>query len=83
MARCEQCGNAYDKSFEITIDGRSHTFDCFECAIAALAPRCDTCGTTIIGHGLEADGTFYCCDHCAERAGVTALRDRARGTASS
>ena len=27
-------------------------------------------------HGLEDDGTFFCCDHCAEEAGVTGLRDR-------
>jgi hypothetical protein len=33
MARCETCGNEYDKAFEITLAGRSHTFDSFECAI--------------------------------------------------
>ena len=27
--------------------------------------------------GLEAgDGRFFCCDHCAEKAGVKGLRDR-------
>jgi hypothetical protein len=30
----------------------------------------------IVGHGLEDDGTFYCCDHCAEAEGVEGLRDR-------
>jgi hypothetical protein len=31
----------------------------------------------IIGHGLEKGGRIFCCDHCAEREGVTELRDRA------
>jgi hypothetical protein len=30
----------------------------------------------IIGHGLEKSGTMFCCDHCAEKKGVTELRDR-------
>jgi hypothetical protein len=77
MAKCDTCGNDYDKAFQITKDGRVHTFDSFECAIQALAPRCATCGTRIIGHGLEKDGIFYCCDHCAEKQGVKELRDRA------
>ena len=76
MGICAQCGNKYDKSFEVTMDGSTHTFDSFECAIAKLAPRCEQCDTRIIGHGLEADGVFYCCDHCAEKAGVSGLRDR-------
>jgi hypothetical protein len=77
MARCETCGNDYDKSFQVMMNGASHTFDSFECAIHALAPRCDHCDCRIVGHGLEKDGTFYCCDHCAEQSGVTELRDRA------
>lgn len=40
MARCEQCGNDYDKSFEVTMGGRTMIFDSFECAIQALAPTC-------------------------------------------
>src|SRR5438309_520835 len=27
MAKCEVCGNDYDKSFSITMAGRKHTFD--------------------------------------------------------
>jgi hypothetical protein len=76
MARCDRCGNDYDKCIEVVIDGSRHTFDSFECAIAAVAPRCKTCSTTILGHGVEADGAIFCCGHCAERAGVSALRDR-------
>jgi hypothetical protein len=76
MAVCERCGNDYDKAFQVVMNGRSHTFDSFECAIAMLAPRCENCGTTIIGHGLEAGGRFFCCDNCAEAKGVASLRDR-------
>ena len=76
MPRCETCGNDYDKAFQVVVAGKSHTFDSFECAIHKLAPTCKHCGCRIIGHGLEANGTFYCCDHCAEKAGVKGLRDR-------
>jgi hypothetical protein len=76
MARCETCGNDYDKAFEVIMGGRSHSFDSFECAIHALAPVCSDCGIRIIGHGLEKAGTFYCCVHCAEEKGETRFRDR-------
>jgi hypothetical protein len=76
MATCETCGNDYDKAFQVTMKGKAHTFDSFECAIHALAPTCEHCGIRIVGHGLEKDGTFYCCDHCAEKEGVKGLRDR-------
>lgn len=76
MAVCETCGNDYDKSFAIVMNGDTHVYDSFECAIHALAPRCANCDCRIVGHGLESDGTFYCCDHCAEKKGVDGLRDR-------
>src|ERR1700730_7070186 len=76
MARCETCGNDYDKAFEVTMNGTTHTFDSFECAIHALAPTCRNCGIHIVGHGLEKEGTFFCCEHCAEVKGVIGLRDR-------
>jgi hypothetical protein len=77
MAPCELCGNTYDKSFEVvTHDGITHVFDSFECAIHVLAPTCDHCECRIIGHGIESDGLFYCCAHCARHSGVTAAVDR-------
>ena len=76
MPKCEVCGNDYDKTIEIVVDGASHHFDCFECAIHALAPKCDHCGVTIVGHGIEADGSFFCCAHCAQHEGVMAVKDR-------
>ena len=75
--RCEVCGNQYDKAFEVVADGTRHVFDCFACAIHALAPRCNTCGTILIGHGMESSGKFYCCAHCARQAGVPEMQDRA------
>ncbi len=76
MAKCEVCGNDYDKSFQVIRDRETHTFDSFECAIHALAPACAHCGCRIIGHGVEAGGTFYCCAHCAKHAGVRGVDDR-------
>jgi hypothetical protein len=57
----------------ITTAGRKGTFDSFECALHAMAPTCGHCGCRIIGHGVEAaDGRYFCCAHCAEKAGVPA-----------
>ena len=76
MAVCEVCGNDYDKSFEVTLRGERHSFDSFECAIHALAPACAHCGCRVIGHGVERDGTIFCCAHCAAEEQVSGLRDR-------
>ena len=77
MGTCDVCGNTYDKSFTITRDGRTGTFDAFECAIHALAPTCAHCGCRIVGHGSESGGRFFCCAHCANSAGVEEIQDRA------
>ena len=77
MPVCDNCGNDYDKAFQVVQGGRTHTFDSFECAIQKLAPVCEHCKVRIIGHGLEAGGRFFCCAHCAERSGTQSLRDRA------
>ena len=76
MAQCEVCGNEYDKSFEIEMKGERHTFDCFECAIHALAPSCRHCGCKVIGHGVESGGAMYCCANCAGKEGVEGAKDR-------
>ena len=77
MAKCEVCGNDYDLSFDIVRDGTRYTFDSFECAIHKLAPICEHCGCRIVGHGIEADGTFFCCAHCARASGVRSVADHA------
>jgi len=77
MGTCEVCGNAYDRSFEVTTGGRTHVFDSFECAIHALAPVCESCGVRITGHGVQRGETIYCCAHCAGGEDRADLRDRA------
>jgi phage terminase large subunit GpA-like protein len=79
MARCEVCGNEYDKAFEVRMDGETHTFDSFECAIHALAPMCAHCRCRIVGHGMESNGRYYCCAHCAHQHGVAQVSDRPQG----
>lgn len=76
MTVCDTCGNDYDKAFEVTKDGRTYAFDSFECAIHKLAPVCSHCGIRIVGHGVEADNRFFCCAHCAGKAGASGLTDR-------
>ena len=65
MAKCEHCGNEYDKTFEVTFKGKTHVFDSFECAIHVIAPECDHCRCKIIGHGVENSGKIFCCANCA------------------
>ena len=78
MPQCETCGNEYDKAMQVTVAGKSHWFDSFECAIHALAPACAHCGCKVIGHGAEAEGKFFCCAHCAKQEGVRGLDDGTR-----
>jgi hypothetical protein len=77
MATCDVCGNDYDKTIQVAQQGRTMTFDCFECAIHAMAPRCAHCDCRIIGHGVEAKGKMYCCASCARQEGVQGVSDRA------
>jgi hypothetical protein len=77
MAKCDVCGNDYDKAFQVTREGKTYTFDSFECAIHACAPKCAHCHCHIIGHGVEQGTKIYCCAHCAKHEGATQLRDRA------
>jgi hypothetical protein len=77
MGTCEVCGNEYDKVFQVSMSGGTHTFDSFECAINALAPTCNHCGCRIIGHGVEGKtGVMFCSAHCAQEEGVGGARDR-------
>ncbi|WP_153395524.1 hypothetical protein [Ornithinicoccus halotolerans] len=78
MATCDTCGNDYDKAFTITRGDERGTFDSFECAVEAMAPRCGHCGCRVLGHGVEAaNGTIYCCAHCARQSGEAGVSDRA------
>ena len=66
--QCDVCGNHYENSFTVTLGDESYVFDCFECAIHALAPSCGHCGCKVIGHGVSREGEIFCCDHCARVA---------------
>ncbi len=82
MAVCEVCGNDYDKAFEVVAAGQHHVFDSFECAIHRMAPECEHCECKVIGHGVEVDGRFFCCAHCASEATSAAeAQDRVDTTA--
>lgn len=70
MAKCEVCGNDYDRAFDIVVDGETHTFDSFECAVHQMAPVCGHCGCKVLGHGVEANDIVYCCAHCAREVGA-------------
>ena len=81
-AQCETCGNIYDKAFHVSLDGQTHVFDSFECAIEALAPRCAHCHLRVIGHGIERGGSIFCCRHCADATDAMPMPDRG-GTKTS
>jgi hypothetical protein len=76
MESCLVCGNVYDKAFHVILADRStHVFDCFECAIHALAPPCAHCEVRIIGHGVDRGSVIFCSDHCARAASDAAVED--------
>jgi hypothetical protein len=68
MGVCEVCGNEYPLTFEVKAAGQVHVFDSFECAVHRMAPECEHCGCRIVGHGVNVEGSFYCCAHCAREA---------------
>ena len=83
MGPCEICGNAGANPIRVITDDSAHVFDCFECAIHAIAPRCDNCGCRIIGHGVSTVDSTYCCDHCRRVGSDDGLVLRRDGSESS
>lgn len=80
MATCDMCGNEYLNAFTLTTArGEQGTFDSFECAAHAFAPRCGHCGCMVLGHGVETDRGTYCCSHCARSSedAAAGMTDRA------
>jgi len=63
---CEHCGERDGDLMEIRFQGRTRIFDCFECAIHAMAPPCRHCGSRVTGHGIQAEGGMFCSPHCAD-----------------
>jgi hypothetical protein len=86
LLKCDTCGNDYDKAFTVSMPDlagsmntnskKTGTFDSFECAIHAFAPKCAHCGCRIVGHGVEDNGTMFCCASCAKHEGVHGIKDR-------
>jgi len=67
--QCEVCGNEYGQAFTVIRNDERFIFDCFECAIHALAPACAHCGCKIVGHGVDRGDEIFCCGHCLRMAG--------------
>ncbi len=63
MPRCDHCGSDSDRTFDVVRDGDTWTFDSFQCAIDAVAPRCPQCNAVIVGHGVEQEGRLNCTIH--------------------
>ncbi|HVL36402.1 MAG TPA: hypothetical protein VM489_12095 [Burkholderiales bacterium] len=78
MRKCEVCGQETAVGLAVLAgeDG-PRTFDTFECAIVALAPRCAHCGCRYIRHPVRAAGAAFCSKACAQYAGVRRLPARA------
>ena len=83
MARCETCGNDYDKAFQVSMNGSTHTFDSFECrdprARADLRELRHSYCRPRPGEGRHV---LLLRAHCAEVVGVTGLRDRVGASAA-
>lgn len=74
MERCDVCGNRYAHAFRVILaDGSDGVFDCLECAIERIAPRCRHCGCRVIGHGVESAGVIFCCNHCVRASSSDAV----------
>ena len=76
MGICSLCGNDYDKSFEVTLGGKSYTFDSFGIRHPSPGPGLRPLRLPDHRARNEVDGRFFCCVHCAETDGVAGLKDR-------
>jgi hypothetical protein len=76
MAKCEVCGKDYDKAFIVEAAGVQHTSIVSSVRFQAMAPTCEHCQCKVIGHGVEVEGHFFCCAHCARLATSADVRDR-------
>lgn len=66
MSTCYSCRSKRQNTFRIFLkNGRSFEFDCFECAIRALAPHCQRCGLEVLDRGIEVGESIFCGVPCA------------------
>jgi hypothetical protein len=68
MPVCDHCGRDSARTFELIREGTNWTFDSFQCAIEAVAPRCAQCDALIVGHPIEQGALLYCSIHCVALA---------------
>lgn len=75
MEHCVVCGNGDEHPLVIVHDGERLAFDCFGCAIERLAPRCERCGSLVLGRGVRLGRRCFCSAHCADVAGFARFHD--------
>lgn len=77
MEKRRYCSSESEWSFALTIGGKAHIFDSFECAISTVAHPCGHCGSRILGHGASSRFGLFCCGRCAQgfEAALNALAD--------
>jgi hypothetical protein len=74
MAKCEVCGNEYDKALTLLLPGIA-TPSIVSNARFRRSHRSAT-ASRVIGHGVEVGGRFFCCAHCARLATSADVKDR-------
>ena len=79
MERCDVCGNSDANAFRvIRADGSGGVFDCLQCAIERIAPRCSRCGYRILGHVVGCSGVIFCCEYCARESSNDAIDEASK-----
>lgn len=74
MSKCETCGNPNGQFFEVVKDGKTRTFDSFDCAIEAMASPCENCGCLITGIDSVGVNARFCCSACQRQASESTNR---------
>ncbi len=77
---CRKCGRASEVPVTVQFDsGPQYTFDCFDCAVETLAPRCPECGRVYLGRPVPFGDQHFCSTECAQRRQVRDAWSPARG----
>ncbi|MGC3999136.1 MAG: hypothetical protein QM767_17505 [Anaeromyxobacter sp.] len=65
MERCACCGGELGRyPIGLKYRGRESVFCSFACAVIQAAPACFSCGTKVLGQGLQSGGRTYCSSSC-------------------
>ena len=83
MRSCRKCGQPAQVPVSIrTGDGPSYTFDCFDCAIEMVAPRCPECRRAYLGRPVTSGEHRFCSTACSQRRQVREAWSPAQGEGS-